>query len=106
MSGQMKQTECIRTKRLELKSYRSSDKEQLSKLLTNAEVTKTFMVPEFKSEKQVLDLVNKLIVFSKAEDMTHLEYGIYLKDTLIGFLNDCGIEDETIEIGYVIHPDL
>lgn len=105
MSGQVTQTECIQTNRLELKSYKISDKEQLIKLLTNTEVTKTFMVPEFKSLKQVLDLVCKLIEFSKAEDTTHLEYGIYLNGTLIGFINDCGLDDEEIEIGYVIHPD-
>ena len=94
MSGQVTQTECIQTNRLELKSYKISDKEQLIKLLTNTEVTKTFMVPEFKSLKQVLDLVCKLIEFSKAEDTTHLEYGIYLNGTLIGFINDCGFDDE------------
>ena len=105
MSEQVTQTECIQTNRLELKSYKISDKEQLIKLLTNTEVTKTFMVPEFKSLKQVLDLVCKLIEFSKAEDTTHLEYGIYLNGTLIGFINDCGFDDEEIEIGYVIHPD-
>lgn len=105
MSGQVTQTECIQTNRLELKSYKISDKEQLIKLLTNTEVTKTFMVPEFKSLKQVVDLVCKLIEFSKAEDTTHLEYGIYLNGTLIGFINDCGFDDEEIEIGYVIHPD-
>lgn len=105
MSIQVKQTECIQTKRLELKSYRSRDKEQMMKLLTNAEISKTFMVPEFQTEEQVLDVVSKLLEFSKVEDTTHLEYGIYLQDQLIGFINDCGIEDEEIEIGYVIHPD-
>ena len=105
MPIQVKQTECIHTKRLELKSYRNSDKEQMIKLLTNSEVTETFMVPEFESEKQLVDLVGRLIGFSKVEDTAHLEYGIYLKDTLIGFVNDCGIEEDEIEIGYVIHPD-
>lgn len=105
MSGHINQLEHIKTRRLELKSYRSCDNEQLIKILTNTEITETFMVPEFKSEKQVLDLVCKLIEFSKTEDTNHLEYGIYFNDTLIGFINDCGIEDEEIEIGYVIHPD-
>ena len=59
-----------------------------------AEITKTFMVPEFTTEEQVLDVVSKLLEFSKVEDTTHLEYGIYLQDQLIGFINDCGIEDE------------
>lgn len=105
MPRQVKQAECIQTKRLKLKSYRNSDREQLIELLTNAEIAKTFMVPEFTSEKQIQDLAGKLIAFSKTEDLTHLEYGIYFNDTLIGFINDCGIEDEEIEIGYVIHPD-
>lgn len=105
MPTQINQSAYIKTSRLELRSYRSCDKEQLIKILTNAEVTETFMVPEFKSEKQVLDLVCKLIEFSKTDDTAHLEYGIYFNDTLIGFINDCGIEDEGIEIGYVIHPD-
>ena len=60
----------------------------------DAEITKTFMVPEFTTEEQVLDVVSKLLEFSKVEDTTHLEYGIYLQDQLIGFINDCGIEDE------------
>ncbi|MGN1047771.1 MAG: GNAT family N-acetyltransferase [Eubacteriales bacterium] len=105
MYGQVTQAECIKTKRLELKSYKSGDIAQLTKLLTDAEVTKTFMVPDFKSEKQVLDLAYRLIELSKTEDVKHLEYGIYLNDTLIGFINDCGIDDEEIEIGYVIDPD-
>lgn len=49
MSLKITQAECIKTERLELNSYRSSDKEQLIKLLTNEEITKTFMVPQFKS---------------------------------------------------------
>ena len=55
--------------------------------------------------QELLNLVGKLIEFSKVEDMVHLEYGIYLNDMLIGFVNDCGIEADEIEIGYVIHPD-
>ena len=51
--------------------------------------------------QELLNLVGKLIEFSKVEDMVHLEYGIYLNDMLIGFVNDCGIEADEIEIGYV-----
>lgn len=39
-----------------------------------------------------------------SEDAARLEYGVYLDGKLIGFVNDCGIEDGEIEIGYVIHP--
>ena len=30
--------------------------------------------------------------------------GIYLDDDMIGFVNDCGYDDEAIELGYVIDP--
>ena len=63
------------------------------------------MVPYFESEKQIEDLVHKLIEFSQIEATVHLEYGIYFDNVMIGFVNDCGIEEDTLEIGYVIHPD-
>ena len=77
MSLKVTQAECIKTERLELKSYRSSDKEQLTNLLTKEGITKTFMVPEFKSEEHMLSLIEKLIAFSQTEDTAHLEYGIF-----------------------------
>lgn len=101
----IKKKECIQTKRLCLKPYSLIDKEQLIALLQNSEITKTFMVPDFESEGQVATLVDKLIGFSQIEDTKHLEYGVYLNDLVIGFINDCGMEEDEIEIGYVIHPD-
>ena len=95
----------IRTKRLTLKPYAQEDIPALAKLLQNKEITKTFMVPDFETKAQVTVLARKLISFSSPADTRHLEYGIYLNDALIGFVNDCGIEEDSIEIGYVIHPD-
>ena len=95
----------IETERLTIKPYAPEDAAGLAGLLLHPEITKTFMVPQFESPEQTEELANKLIWFSRTEDTAHLEYGIYLGDTLIGFVNDCGTEDEEIEIGYVIHPD-
>ena len=95
----------IHTKRLTLKPYSQGDIPALTRLLQNKEITKTFMVPDFETRAQVTVLAKKLISFSSIADTRHLEYGIYLGDTLIGFINDCGIEEDSIEIGYVIHPD-
>lgn len=95
----------IETQRLTIKPYSLEDLDGLVELLTNPAITKTFMVPEFESREQMEDLAKKLIAFSQEEDTEHLEYGIYLDKKVIGFVNDCGIEDEEIEIGYVIHPD-
>lgn len=63
------------------------------------------MVPDLKTTEQVTALAETLISFSQIEDVEHLAYGIYADDRLIGFINDCGMENDTIEIGYVIHPD-
>ena len=82
----------IQTERLCLKPYSSEDAGRLAEFFKNDEISKTFMVPDFESEKQI-------------EDTGHLEYGIYCDNVMIGFVNDCGIEEDTIEIGYVIHPD-
>lgn len=71
---QITQADCIRTGRLELRSYESGDAKRIVELLTNPEVSKTFMVPGFQSEQQALDLAHKLIAFSKTEDTAHLEF--------------------------------
>ena len=94
----------IKTERLILKPYSEQDIGALIDLLTNPEITSTFMVPEMESRSCAEELVKKLIVFSQPDDAKHLEYGIYLSEKLIGFINDCGVEDDEIEIGYVIHP--
>ena len=52
------QADCIRTGRLELRSYESGDAKRIVELLTNPEVSKTFMVPGFQSEQQALDLAH------------------------------------------------
>ena len=94
----------IVTERLVLKPYSEQDEDTLVRLLTDGEVTKTFMVPEYPDPEQYHELARKLIRFSRPEDDTHLEYGVYLDGTMIGFVNDCGYDDEEIEIGYVIDP--
>ena len=70
----------------------------LAGLLTDPEITKTFMAPDFESPEQARALAEKLVNFSRIEDTAHLEYGIYLNGALIGFINDCGIEDEEIDV--------
>lgn len=94
----------VRTERLVLKPYSEADAKPIAALLTDPEITKTFMVPEFETAAQAEALARKLIAFSRIEDTVHLEYGVYLEGRLIGFINDCGAEHGEIEIGYVIAP--
>ena len=105
MALPIKKKALIKTERLIIKPFSAADVDGLVNLLLNPEITKTFMVPKFESVEQMKDLAEKLIEFSREEDTTHLEYGICLNGKIIGFINDCGIKDEEIEIGYVIHPD-
>ena len=94
----------IQTERLNLKPFSEQNVDELMDLLTAPEVTSSFMVPEMESRQDLEKLAQTLISFSQMDDDKHLEYGIYLNERFIGFVNDCGIRDDEIEIGYVIHP--
>lgn len=99
----IKKTE-IRTERLVLRPYRAEDRERLVEMLRDPEITKTFMVPDYSDIGQYYALADKLIGFSRTEETAHLEYGIDLDETLIGMINDCGYDDESLEVGYAIDP--
>ena len=95
--------EPITTNRLILRPYKESDREQVIWILRNAEINKTFMLPEFEDDAAAERLFRKILLYSHQED--HFERAICLEDRVIGFLNDVEIKDGTAELGYVIHPD-
>lgn len=95
-------TDSLKTERLVLKAYEDSDQEKLIELLCNEEVKETFMIPDFATEAEAVNMFYKLKEFSVSD--SHFEYGIYLEEQLIGFVNDVETDGDTIEIGYVIHP--
>lgn len=92
----------IRTERLLLKGYAPSDRDAVIDLLQNEEISRTFMVPEFESREQAEMLFNRLLEIAAQPD--RIEYGVYLGDRLIGFVNECGMDGDSVEIGYVIDP--
>lgn len=104
MKRQILKKEYIETDRLVLKPFCGEDRERLAEMMRNPEITATFMVPDYPEESQYYVLADKLIEFSQISETAHLEYGVYLEGKLIGFVNDCGHNDETVEIGYVIDP--
>ena len=63
------------------------------------------MVPDFETAEHTVALANKLISFSQVNDTQHTEYGIYPGGKLIGSINDCGIEENDLEIGYVLQAN-
>ena len=103
ISQLIKRQPIIKTERLTLKSYDDSDNDSLVDILLNNEIKKTFMIPDFESRKQTEDMFYKLKEYSLSNE--HFEYGIFLENQLIGFINACEIDNDSIELGYVIHPD-
>ena len=98
-----KKREILQTKRLVLKAFNECDRQPMTDIFFNEEIKKTYMIPDFSERKQAEALFEKLMNFSRAEN--HFVYGIYFNDTLIGFLNDCEMNDAQIEVGYVIAPE-
>jgi len=93
----------LETPRLVLRPFEEDDFEQAYEMFTSPKVNATYMLPDYpdrESAKKTFDLFFSL---SRRED--RIVYAVSLNGLLIGFLNDCGIEGESVELGYVIHPD-
>lgn len=97
----MKQKEIL-TARLCLRPFREEDMEALYGLLTNEEIKKTYMIPDFPSREAADKMCRRFVDLSLDEG--RFVRGIYLENGLIGFLNDVEMTEKTVEIGYVIHP--
>ena len=93
----------LKTERLVLHSFTDSDIDYALSIFYNDEIKKTYMLPDFPSRENAVALFERLERLSM--NPARSVYGIYLDETLIGFINDVEIDDHTIEIGYVIHPD-
>lgn len=100
----LRKRETIETERLIIKVLEDEDANALVDLFMDPDINKTFMVPEFESRNECMPLARMFIGMSDPDDIEHFVYGVYLEGELIGFVNDCGIEGEKIEIGYVISP--
>lgn len=92
----------IKTDRLEIKPFREIDRSNMAELLMNSEIKKTFMIPDFKTREEMFQMIERLREFSLSDN--HFCRGIYVKDYLIGFVNDVETDNDAIELGYVIHP--
>ena len=88
------------TYRLTLKSLEDKDQESMMKIVKDPKVKKTYMLPDFDNEDQEKQFFQRLKRITESNE--HLTYGIYLKDRLIGFINDVTMSSEVIEVGYFI----
>ena len=92
----------IKTNRLIIKNLSINDRKEMIDLLNNNEIKKTYMIPDFNNEEEAIKFFNRLLAISL--DNNHYLNGIYLNNYLIGMLNDIGVKDKEIEIGYFINP--
>ena len=92
----------IKTKRLSIKELSPNDQKGMIELLNNTEIKRTYMIPDFDSEEQLVAYFNKLLNIS-IEGKTIL-LGVYLNDYIIGMTNQVSESGEEIELGYFIDP--
>lgn len=87
---------------IRLRCLSEEDRDAVAEILANRSVAQTYMLPDFTSPEQVESLFRRLLTLSRGKE--RYVRGIYAEDALVGFLNDVGIEDSSIELGWVINP--
>ena len=80
-----------------------ADQERMLDILTSEQVNKTYMLPDFPRREDAVPLFHRLMEMCR--DTESYIRAIVTENGLAGFLNSVDIQDKTIELGYVIHPD-
>ena len=92
----------IRTQRLTLRAMQAEDTERILDLLTNAEIARNYMLPDYEKREDALPLAQRMIDLSC--DDSRIVVGIDLNGEIIGWINETGKENGSVELGYIIHP--
>lgn len=92
----------IKTERMELHSISANDADNLIDILTDKEISLTYMVPQINSKDEEYKLFERIMQLSLSERFV---YGIYLNNELIGLINDVDNDGSQIELGYVISTE-
>jgi len=95
-------TKPIVTPRLRLHGLEKKDEAAAVQILRSDLVKPTYMLPDL-DEAGAKQLFARFLRISNSHE--RLLLGIYLEDKLIGWINDTEICDQTMELGWVIHPD-
>ena len=88
---------------LHLRTLTPIDEGRMLDILTDSRIKQTYMLPDFSQKQDASPLFHRLMELS--QDARYYVRGICLEDRLIGFLNHVSLSGQTMEIGYVIHPD-
>lgn len=81
---------------------KATDKEAFLEIIGTKSVAETYMLPDFKSEAEMVALFERFIKLSC--DDSRFIFGIYADELLVGFINDVEIQESFVEIGYVVNP--
>ena len=93
----------IRTARLVLRAMNEEDTEALLAILRDEQVGRTFMLPDMSDPQTAQKLARRYCLLSQEPELFVM--GIALNGRVIGLVNEVDKTADTIEIGYVIHPD-
>ena len=86
-----------------LRKIQDSDKENMLDILTSDRVNQTYMLPDFEKREDAIPLFERLKNMS--QDKKVYVRAIDLDGALIGFINQVEITEESMELGYVVHPE-
>lgn len=86
-----------------LRPIEESDFPFILSAVTDSRVNKTYMLPDFAGPADAFPLLRRLHALSREEN--RFVRAIEAEGRCVGFLNDVEIIQDTIELGYVIHPD-
>ena len=88
---------------MELRAITEKEQQRMLELLTDSVVKQTYMLPDFDRKEDAIPLFQRLC--TRSEEADRFVRGIFVDGKVMGFLNDVEIENGSIELGYVIHPD-
>ena len=88
---------------LVLKQLEETDTDDMIRLLSDARIKKTYMIPDFEDRAHAEAFFERLRGLSA--DINRFIYGIFLEGKLIGFMNEVKREEGSIELGYFIDPE-
>ena len=92
----------IHTKRLTLKPMEDYDQADMLKILTDNQIKKTYMLPDFASRDDAGKLFERMMELSNTPG--RYVAAISLEGNCIGMVNETGKNADKIEVGYAILP--
>ena len=86
-----------------LRPIQESDRAIIVSILTDDQVKKTYMLPDFSRPEDAIPLFQRLLALSREE--SRFVRAMEVDGRCVGFLNDVEISGNSIELGYVVHPE-